>query len=154
MNGKKHEIQQSKNQPEEINYKSKNTIKSLQEEIHSLKEDIEHFRTNPNNNHNISEHTDHNYLGKHQTQNALPSKVIDHKDNQPAKNNISQNLIENAQDQQANNTQNHEAIITLPTGTVGKIKGKKKQNKVRHLQQRIMCQSQQLSKPKITKKLQ
>ena len=41
MNGKKHEIQQSKNQPEEINHKSKNTIKSLQEEIHSLKEDIE-----------------------------------------------------------------------------------------------------------------
>ena len=56
----------------------------------------------------------------------------DHRCNQPAKN-ISQDLTENVQDQQANNTQNHEAIIMLPTGAVGRIIGKKG-NKFRHLQ--------------------
>ena len=60
----------------------------------------------------------------------LPSKIPGYAP-EPAKNNIIQNLTENAQDEQANNTQNHEAIIVLPTATAGRINGKKK-NKVRH----------------------
>ena len=36
-----------------------------------------------------------------------------------------QNLTENVQDQQANNTQNHEAVSMLPAGAVGRIIGKK-----------------------------
>ena len=56
----------------------------------------------------------------------LPSKIPGYAP-EPAKNNIIQNLTENAQDEeQANNTQNHEAIIMLPTATAGRINGKKK----------------------------
>ena len=91
------------------------------------KKDIKHYRSNPNNKENISEHTDHNYLGHHQTQNTLHTCVNGHKYDQPEKN-ISQNLTENVQHQQANNTQNHEAIIILPTGAVGRIIGKRKQS--------------------------
>ena len=68
-----------------------------------------------------------------QTQNTLPTKLNDHRCNQPVKNKIYQNLTENVQDQKANNTQNYEAIIMLPTGAVGRII-RKKRNKVRHLQ--------------------
>ena len=68
-----------------------------------------------------------------ETQNTLPTKVNDHRCNQPVKNNIYQNLTENVQDQKANNTQNYEAIIMLPTGAVGRII-RKKRNKVRYLQ--------------------
>ena len=132
MNNKKHEIEQSLNQLKEISNEKENTIKCLQEQIQSLKEDINHYRSKPNNKENILEHTDHNYLGNHQTQNTLHANVNDHKYHQPEKN-ICQNLTENIQDQQANNTQNHEAIIMLPTGAVGRIIGKKG-NKVRHLQ--------------------
>lgn len=35
------------------------------------------------------------------------------------------NLTENVEDQQVNNTQNHEAIIMLPPGAVGRIIGQK-----------------------------
>lgn len=50
---------------EEINNENENTTKSLQEQIHSLNEDIEHYyRTNSNNKQNISERTVHNYQGK------------------------------------------------------------------------------------------
>ena len=49
------------------------------------------------------------------------------------KNIICQNLTENIQDQQANNTHNHETIIMLPSGSVGRITGKKG-NKIQHLQ--------------------
>ena len=55
----------------------------------------------------------------------LPSKIPGYAP-EPAKNNIIQNLTENAQNEQANNTQNHEAIIMLPTATAGRINGKKK----------------------------
>ena len=85
MNNKKREIQQNKNQLEEINNEKENTIKSLQEQIQSLKEDIKHYRSNPNNKENILEHTDHNYLGNHQTQNTLHTNVNDHKYDQPEK---------------------------------------------------------------------
>ena len=50
MNNKKYEVQQNINQLEEANNEKGNTIKSLQEQTHSLKEDIEHYRTNPNKN--------------------------------------------------------------------------------------------------------
>ena len=133
INNKEHEIQQNINQLEEINNENENTIKCLQEQKHSLKEDIEHYRSHPNNKENISEHTDYNYLGNHQTQNNIPTKVNDHKYNQPEKNNICQNLTENVEDRQTNNTKNHEAIIMLPTGSVKSIIGKKG-NKVWQLQ--------------------
>ena len=42
--------------------KKKNAIKSLEEQIHSLKEDI---TSNLNNKENISEHTIRNCQGKH-----------------------------------------------------------------------------------------
>ena len=126
MNNKRHEIQQNINQLEEINNEKENTIKSLQEQIQSLKEDIKHYRSNPYNKENILEHTDHIYLGNHQTQNNLHANVNDHKYGQPEKNIICQNLTENIQDQQVNNTQNHEAIIMLSTGAVGRIIGKKR----------------------------
>ena len=57
----------------------------------------------------------------------------DYRCNQPAKSSIFQNLTENVHDQQANNIQNHETKIMLPTGAVGRIIGKKG-NKVQHLQ--------------------
>ena len=56
----------------------------------------------------------------------------DQKYDQSEKDNICQNLTENIQDQQANNTQNHEAIMMLPIGAVERIIGKKG-HKVRHL---------------------
>ena len=49
-------LQQNKNQLEEINNEKENTIKSLEGQIHSLKEDIEHYRSNLYNKENISEH--------------------------------------------------------------------------------------------------
>ena len=52
--------------------KKKNAIKSLEEQIHSLKEDI---TSNLNNKENISEHTIRNCQGKHQTQSTLHTKV-------------------------------------------------------------------------------
>ena len=118
MNNKKYEIQQNINQIEEINNEKDNTIKSLQEQMQSLKEDIKHYRSNPNNKENILEHTDHNYLGNPQTQNTFHTNVNDHKYDQLEKNSICQNLAENVQDQQANNMENHETIIMLPTGAV------------------------------------
>ena len=47
-------LQQNKNQLEEIDNEKENTIKSLEGQIHSLKEDIEH-RSNLYNKENISE---------------------------------------------------------------------------------------------------
>ena len=55
----------------------------------------------------------------------MPSKIPGYAP-EPAKNNIIQNFTENAQDEQANNTQNDESIIMLPTATAGRINGKKK----------------------------
>ena len=98
---------------------------------------------------NIPECTNHNYLGNHQIENGR-TKGNDHKYDQPAKNNIYQNLTENAQDQQANNTQNDEAIIMLPTGAVRRIIVKK-ETKFDIYKQRIMYPSQQTNKMKITK---
>ena len=77
MNNKKHEIQQNINQIEETNNEKGNTLKRIQEQMHSPKEDIKHYRTNPNNNQNISEHIGDSYLGNYQTQNTFPVKVND-----------------------------------------------------------------------------
>ena len=93
----------------------------------------------------MSENTDHSYLGNDQTQNNIPAKVYDHKYNQPAKNNICQNLTENVQDEQTNNTQNHEAIVMLATGTFASIIGKK-ETKFNSYKHNIKYQSQQPSK--------
>ena len=124
MNNKKHETQQNINQLEEINNEKENTIKILQEQIQSLKDDVEHCRCNRNNKENILEHTDHNYIGNHQTLNTLPTNVDDHKYDQPEKNDICQNLTENVRDLLEEQS---------PTGAVERILGKKG-NKVRHLQ--------------------
>ena len=58
---------------------------NFENQKYSLKEDIEHYRSNLNNKKNISEHTDNNYSGNYKTQNNIPTKVNDHKYNQPAK---------------------------------------------------------------------
>ena len=60
MNNKRQEIQQNMKQLEKIRNEKESTIKSLKDLIQSLKEDIKHYRSNPNNKQNISEHTDHN----------------------------------------------------------------------------------------------
>ena len=87
IKNKKHEIQQNISQLEEINNeKEENTIKCLEEQKHSLKEDIEHCRSNLNNKESILEHTDHSYQRNHQTQEStLLTKVNDHRSNHQQK---------------------------------------------------------------------